>query len=279
VRKARREEQSHDAAEIAAMTDEQLEQEMEIWTEEIALGLRNSDGSAPAEQECSDVALVVCPPKLDLGTPRYGESLARWLNESKGTDENLRVCAVMASFAAVRATITGYSNASHITDEWGRIFSGRMPNEVLSGDQEYRRLISGLRRKLRQYLFFPGVECPLERQWVGSWEPTGQRSGRKRYFTEHDAIRCLYETSLDGELERLRKCKCGCGVWFFASRSDKHFIGDHRQKSYRSSADFKRHRAGYMSRYRRQQKMLDEKALERVAIPRTQRRPLTRPID
>lgn len=200
-------------------------------------------------------------PGLNPITARYGKSLADWLNQSKGTAEHMRVCDFIASFAAVRATISGYySHASHIT-EGGRLFSGRIPNEVISGDHEYERQMSRLRRKLRQYPFFLDVQFPLERQWVGSWQPLGKRAERKHYLREHDAVRWLHEISVEGELERLRKCACNCGLWFFALKLGTLFYGDHRQKPYRSSPDFKRHRAEYMRTYRGQQKERDEKAL------------------
>ena len=192
------------------------------------------------------------PLGLNPITARYGESLAAWLNQSKGSSEHRRVCDLIASFAAVRATITGYY--SHVSRTMGgRLFSGKMPKEVVLENLEYKKRMSHLRRKLRQYPFFLDVQCPLERQWIGSWEPTGKRAVQKHRLGEHDAVRWVHEISLDGELERLRQCACNCGVWFFAHKLRTFFYRDHRQRRYRSSTHFKKHRAEYMRKYRHQQ--------------------------
>jgi len=239
---------------FSRLTKEELKLEAALQREEVALGLRNANGSIPPSPAFPKIQSEERRLRLSAKTDRYGEQLANWLNASQRTPENHRVCKVIECFQATSASVTkAYWPTSVMVG--GQVFSGRMPREVASGDREYEKQLSRLRRRVRSYTFFPSVHYPLERQWVGSWEPIGKRVQRSQFrLGEHDAVFWLYETATDGELDRLRQCDCGCGEWFFAHKLDRRFVRDHRQKEYRNSPEFKELRAEYMRNYRSPEK-------------------------
>jgi hypothetical protein len=180
-------------------------------------------------------------------------SLANWLNDSKNTPDYRRVREIIEIIESARKNIAGpYTRTLGRID--GQAFKGRVSMQIAAASREYEKQMSRLGRKSREYTFFPAYHYPLERGWVGSWEPVGKRAQRSRFrVREHDAVHWLHEIATNGELDRLRQCDCRCGTWFFACRLDRRFVGDHRQKHYRNSAEFKKNRAEYMRNYRKQQ--------------------------
>jgi hypothetical protein len=213
-------------------------------------------------------------PGLSPIVARYGRELAGWLNDSKGTPENRRVCHLIQLFEAVRSSVTGYYwPIAAIVD--GRRFSGKIPREIASEDggavknPKYATHMSRLQRKfkrevfsifetLQSYKYYLHPDYPLDRQWLISWEAAGKRPRRNSFcLDEHGAVRLLYEIVVDGELTlaRLRRCDCGCGAWLFGLRCTKSFSSDKcRQKANdarkRSSPAYLKQRAKYMREYR-----------------------------
>jgi hypothetical protein len=246
---------------VSAMTEEELKLEAELQREEIKLKLRNADGSIPPGPKRPNIRSEEHRPALNPKTAYYGEQVADWLNQSKGTPEHRRIIDVMADVEAARESAPGpYWQTSVVVG--GRSFSGGIPKQVTEGDGEYEKRLSRLRRKSRSYSFYPAFHYPLERHWVGSLVPIGKRTPRSQVrLGEHEAIWWLFEIAMDGEWERLRPCGCGCGAWLFARRLDRRFLEDHRQTAYRKSTKFKKHRAAWMRNYRSQQKKRGEKAL------------------
>jgi len=193
---------------------------------------------------------------------QYGRALAKWLNDSKGTPENRRVCALIQDFKAVKLSVKGYYfPITTIVD--GRRVSGKLPIEIASKDgraaknRKYAIRMSRLEKKIRSYTYYRHPNYPLDCQWNISWEPAGKRARRDPLFLdEHGAVRFLCELAEAGDvaLRRLRNCECECGAWLFGKRSTKRFINDnHRQKAdagKRSSLRFKKYRSEYMRNYR-----------------------------
>jgi hypothetical protein len=203
-------------------------------------------------------------PDLSPINASYGQRFANWLNATKSSPEHRRVCEIMDALAALRTGTSGeYCSMSAVVQ--GRRFSGRMPREV-AFDKEYSCKMRRLRKKLQRYVFAFNLHYPLSGYvWVGSLEPVGKRAPRSRFrLGEHDAVFWLFELATSGELERLRECDCGCGAWFFASRLDRRFVGDHRGKHYRQTPRFRNDHAEYMRHYRSREKQWDKTALTRA---------------
>ncbi len=249
------------------MTDKELTpEEGALVREEIALGLRHADGSIPIGRRPPPIESTEPERRARLNpkTAGYGERLADWLNASKGTSEHRRVCSIIEAIADVRGSTRDlYWPTSGVVGD--QRFSGAMPNEAATGDAEYMRRMLRLNKKLRPYRFSLCFHFPLRQRWFGSWEPVGKRARRRRFhLSEHDAVRWLYELATDGELERLRECRCGCGTWIFAKRFDQRCYLNHREKYQQRSPEFKKKRAEYMRDYRRGEKERSE-ALKLVA--------------
>lgn len=260
-KKQERQRKADDATAISPIREE-LRLEAELQREEIALGLRNEDGSIPPGTKVSIIQSRRQRPAISPKTARYGELLADWMNQSKGSPEHRRICGFIADIEAVRKSVTGpYVQTSVVVG--GRSFSGGMPRQVADGEGEYEKRMSRLKKKSRSYTFYLALHFPLEGQWVGSLVPVGKRTARSEFrLGEHDVIWWLHEVAMDGELDRLRMCECGCGFWFFAKRHlDTRFYKDHRQKPYRESPKFRTHRAEYMRAYRRREKEREEQGL------------------
>ena len=212
------------------------------------------DSSNGAPDQLTEQNTVISP-----RTCEFGQRLATWLNDSKGTSAHRRVGDMIELVGTVRKGLTRYQRISAVAGD--RKFSGEIPIEVSSGDPEYERKMLRLNRKLRRYRFFPCLNFPLRRGWLGTWEPAGKGAHRRRFrLSEHDAVQWLFELLMDQHLDRLRSCGCGCGSWFFAKRPDQRFYGSHRQMRYRTSPEFKKERAQYMREYRRKDKERNEQA-------------------
>lgn len=113
-------------------------------------------------------------------TDEFGQRLASWLNDSKGTSAHRRVGDIIELVSAVRKGLTRYQRISGVVGD--RPFSGEIPIEVSRGDPEYTRKISRLNRKLRRYRFFPCLNFPLRRGWFVTWEPVGKGARRRRFL-------------------------------------------------------------------------------------------------
>jgi hypothetical protein len=231
------------------------EAEAELQLDEIKRGLRNPDGSIPLgpESEPTKIHAEERRPGLSQRLAFFGMSLANWLNDSKGTPECRRVCNIIEILESARKNIAGpYAPTLGRID--GHVFKGRVSMQIAATSREYEKQMSRLHMKSLEYTFFPAYHYPLERGWEGSWEPAGKRVQRSRFrVREPEAVRWLHEIATNGELDRLRQCDCRCGMWFFARRLDRRFVGNHRQNDYRNSAEFKKNRAEYMRNYRNQQ--------------------------
>lgn len=237
--------------------DEALAVEKELERSEIALGLRNSDGSIPPSALIPTKRSQERRPELDPKIAHSGKQLAKWLNDSVQTLGQKRICKILDELKAIPNTRTElhWKTAGRVE---GQSFSGALPNEVATSNPEYEKRLAQLKRKVLPYVFSPAFFYPLGRQWVGSYVPVGNRETRHQFrVNEYDAIQWVHEIALGGELDRLRQCECQCGEWFFAHRLDKRHVRDHRQKRYKSSQEFKDRRAAYMRKYR----SLDEKGL------------------
>ena len=91
---------------FSRLTKEELKLEAALQREEVALGLRNANGSIPPSPAFPKIQSEERRLRLSAKTDRYGEQLANWLNASQRTPENHRVCKVIECFQATSASVT-----------------------------------------------------------------------------------------------------------------------------------------------------------------------------
>lgn len=73
-----------------------------------------------------------------------------------------------------------------------------------------------------------------------------------RQKAEVNLVRLLLDLLSAGLIDRLQKCTCPCEKWFAAYRKDKKFrLESCRQKTFRSTPNFKEYRREYMRNYRK----------------------------
>src|SRR5205809_7075026 len=115
---------------FSRLTKEELKLEAALQREEVALGLRNANGSTPPSPAFPKIQSEERRLRLSAKTDRYGEQLANWLNASQRNTENHRVCKVIECLQATSASVTkAYWPTSVMVG--GQVFSGRMPRELM----------------------------------------------------------------------------------------------------------------------------------------------------
>ncbi len=246
---------------LANIRGETLSAEAELQRDEISRGLRNTDGSIPTAPEPPEAQREKRRSLLSPRTASCGRRLARWLNVTKGTPENRRVCKIIEEIEFLKEA-AGEPYWPVLFTTGGRPFYGKMPIGVTNGHAEYERRLSRLERKVRKYPFIRSLKYHVGRHLISAWEPvdSGAR-GSRRGLSEHEVVNMVLDIALDGEWDRVRLCTCGCGEWFFATHRRRKCQGNHRQKQYRDSPKFKNHRAEWMREYRLRQKEDDGKTL------------------
>jgi hypothetical protein len=114
------------------------------------------------------------------------------------------------------------------------------------------QIVTQIKQRLVRYKSVPAVDIAgPDHKLVVSSRALPLRLYDKRQESEVNLVRVLLDLLNTGLIDRLRKCPCPCEKWFVAYKSDKTFrLESCRQKTFRSTPDFKESRRAYMRKYR-----------------------------
>ncbi len=194
-------------------------------------------------------------------------ALIRWLNEEGSSSEEIR---------RIAALIEDLNNLNSIQKPAPHPTALRRKRHPPSREQGKRRkplseewaeagklvkLGSRVAERLDCYRLRPSISLSGEDEYTVTWssEPEDRHDGIW-VFGEADAVVAVIQLaqlrhphSPSPLIRRIRTCK-NCGEWFFARLRHKEFCGEDCQQAFnRSKPEFKKHRANYMYKWRREE--------------------------
>jgi hypothetical protein len=207
------------------------------------------------------------PQPRNYGAETQASDLVMWLNQARSASH--------LSYERLLKLRTLLGDASDLSMRYRRLNPRGdlgLPEFVVEAENlkdKINHLVRGYRLqphanelRLSAHRWFFGWETPGKRTFTAMIPGTipGYEQQGRREFGEASALMKLIEISQSGYLDRVKTCE-QCAEWFYAKFSHARFCTRAcQQNHFRSSSEFKAHKAQYMKDQRKQRNERERRA-------------------